>query len=226
MSRHTGFEVAKKTLSVQAILEWAFRVEKVSLDLPKEFEELLGRSYGRGTWARFEKLEALGCHIDGGGVSDKHEDAETVAAIVSGLTDQCGGKFMAIRVAEYARAGTTPDWMPGAKPRMIAARMKGDGMAHTEVCDYATVPFRKTDKTGRTRTRYRREEVRCCPVVMSPSQGQIDRARNFYFEWWLALSELRRCLQVSQQLRRHIVNDQMPMKAPWERERGGLHRET
>ncbi len=37
------------------------------------------------------------------------------------LSESLGGKRMATRVAELARAGLTPDWMPGALPRCAPA---------------------------------------------------------------------------------------------------------
>ena len=40
-----------------------------------------------------------------------------IAATVAGIPDILGDKScMAIRVAELARAGLTPDWTPGAAP--------------------------------------------------------------------------------------------------------------
>ena len=47
-----------------------------------------------------------------------HADAEVVAATVAGMPDSLGGKRMAIYVAELARAGMTPDWMPGVVPEL------------------------------------------------------------------------------------------------------------
>jgi hypothetical protein len=70
---------------------------------------------------------ALGCQIDGGRYkrgSYTHEDAEVIAATVAGLPDSLGGIRMAISVAELARAGITPDWMPGAVPRCVPVDMK------------------------------------------------------------------------------------------------------
>ena len=218
MSRQQNFKAAKTVVSVQRILEWAFKTERVSLELPEHEEVLLGRGYGRGTWGGMAEQEQLGCRVDGGGKSDPHEDAEVVAAIVSNLTDQVGGKFMAVRVSELARAGATPDWMPGAEPRIVPKHVRFNGMSETEVCGHETLSFKKVDRKGRVRTRYRREEVRWCPVVESPSRYQIDRARGFYAEWWLALSEIRRCLIGSGQLRRHELSAAMPPSAPWERQ--------
>ncbi len=69
---------------------------------------------------------ALGCKIDGGqhkmgGYT--HEDADVIAT-VAGIPDSLGGKRMAIRMAELARAGLTPDWMPGTVPRCVPLDIK------------------------------------------------------------------------------------------------------
>ena len=53
-----------------------------------------------------------------------HEDAEMIAVTVSEMPDDLGGTRMAIRVAELARAGLTPDWMSGAVPRCVPVEMK------------------------------------------------------------------------------------------------------
>jgi hypothetical protein len=69
----------------------------------------------------------LGCRVDGGGGGgprDVHQDAEVVAAVLAGLPDALGGRGMAVRVAELARAGITPDWMPGAVPRCVPAELR------------------------------------------------------------------------------------------------------
>jgi hypothetical protein len=40
------------------------------------------------------------------------------------MPDSLGGIRMAIHVAELARAGLTPDWLPGAVPRCVPAETK------------------------------------------------------------------------------------------------------
>ena len=70
---------------------------------------------------------ALGCKVDGGQHkmgSYTHPDAEVIAAAVAGMPDSLGGIRMAISVAEMARAGITPNWMPGAVPRCVPVDMK------------------------------------------------------------------------------------------------------
>jgi hypothetical protein len=106
----------KRALGVQAALEWAFRVEQAQLELPLP-PDITEEGFGFGLEYVLLQRAVLGCKIDGGqhkigGYT--HEDAEVIAATVAGIPDSLGGKRMAIRVAELARAGLTPDWMPGA----------------------------------------------------------------------------------------------------------------
>ena len=114
----TGGTKVKRALGVQAALEWAFRVEQAQLELPPP-KDVTEEGFGFGLEYVLLQRAALGCKVDGGqhkigGYT--HEDAEVIAATVAGIPDSLGGKRMAIRVAELARAGLTPDWTPGAAP--------------------------------------------------------------------------------------------------------------
>ena len=136
---------------------------------------------------------ALGCKVDGGRYkmgSYTHTDAEVIAATVAGMPDSMGAKRMAIRVAELARAGMTPDWMPGAVPRCVPVEMKRNRHG-----DHAVT---KVVGTERIRTRgptvrgtWKTVEVRACPVRFSPDPEQIEAARRAYDDWWLALDWVR-----------------------------------
>ena len=103
---------AKRALGVQAALEWAFRVEKAQLELPLP-PDVTEEGFGFGLEYVLLQRAVLGCKIDGGQhkIGDyTHEDAEVIAATVAGIPDILGDKScMAIRVAELARAGLTPD---------------------------------------------------------------------------------------------------------------------
>ena len=97
----------KRALGVQAILEWAFRVEKAQLDLPvrRDIDE---EGFGFGMEYVLIQRARLGCKVDGGGHKSQsytHQDAEIVAATLAGMPDSLGGKRMAIYGAELARAG-------------------------------------------------------------------------------------------------------------------------
>ena len=106
-------------LGVQAALEWAFQVEKAQLELPVR-RDINQEGFGFGLEYVLIQRARLGCKVDGGGRSSQsytHQDAEVVAATLAGMPDSRGGKRMAIYVAELARAGMTPDWLPGVVPR-------------------------------------------------------------------------------------------------------------
>ena len=111
---------------MQAILDWAFRVEKAQLELPLP-KNVSEEGFGFGLEYVLLQRAALGCKVDGGQHkmgSYTHADAEVVAATVAGMPDSLGGKRMAIYVAELARAGMTPDWMPGVVPRCVPVETK------------------------------------------------------------------------------------------------------
>jgi len=88
---------------------------------------------------------------------------------------------MAIRVAELARAGLTPDWMPDAVPRCVPVEIRRNQhgeRAKTEVVGIEQVQYR-----GRWRT----VEIMACPVTWHPHPKQIAGARRAYGDWWKAL---------------------------------------
>jgi hypothetical protein len=207
-----GGSKVKRTLGVQAALEWAFRVEKAQLELapPKDVTE---EGFGFGLEYVLLQRAALGCKVDGGQHkmgSYTHADAEVIAATVAGMPDSLGGIRMAIRVAELARAGLTPDWMPGAVPRCVPrdTRENQHGVrAVTEVIGIERVLHRG---------RWRSVEVLACPITWRPHPEQIASARRGYEDWWRALDWVRDGLQVGSMLREVAVTAAMPKVRPWE----------
>ncbi|MCW3784223.1 hypothetical protein [Defluviimonas salinarum] len=210
ISRQGGTRV-KRALGVQAALEWAFRVEKAQLELPLP-EDVAEEGFGFGLEYVLLQRAALGCKIDGGQYKIggyTHEDAEVIAATVAGIPDSLGGKRMAIRVAELARAGLTPDWMPGAVPRCIPVEVKRN--QHGE---RATTIVVSTDRVL-SRGKWRTVEVLACPVTFSPHLQQIEAARRAYDDWWQALDWIRDGLVAGAQLRDLEVMAVMPKVRPW-----------
>lgn len=201
----------KRALGVQAILEWAFRVEKVRLELPTptDSEE---ESSGYGMEYVLVQRAELGCQIDGGRYkmgSYTHVDAEVVAATLAGIPDALGGIRMAIRVAEVARAGITPNWMPGAVPRCVPLEMRRNQhgeRAVTEVVGVERVLYRG---------RWRSVEVLACPVTWRPHPQQIESARKAYKDWCNALGWVREGLIEGGMLRDFKVMEAMPRGRPW-----------
>ena len=170
----TGGTKIKRALGVQAALEWAFRIEKAQLELPLP-ENVTEEGCGFGLEYVLLQRAALGCKVDGGqhkigGFT--HEDAEVIAATVAGMPDSLGGKRMAIRVAELARAGLTPDWMPGAVPRCVPVDIKRN--RHGDRAVSVVVGTERVVVKGK----WRSVEVRACPVAFRPDAQQIEAARR------------------------------------------------
>jgi len=211
----TGGHRVKRALGVQAALEWAFRVEKAQLELPERPNPERGSGTGTGFGLEHVLLQraALGCKVDGGQYKMggyTHADAEVIAATVAGMPDSLGGKRMAIRVAELARAGLTPDWMPGAVPRCIPVETRQN--QHGERATTVVVGIERV----LTRGKWRSVEVLACPVTWRPHPEQIAFVRRGYDDWWQALSWVRDGLIDGGMLREMAIKPAMPKMKPWE----------
>ncbi|HKL47004.1 MAG TPA: hypothetical protein VJ906_12280 [Roseovarius sp.] len=208
----------KGAMSVQHALEWAFGVEKAQLELPEPSDPERAHRSSFGLEYVLVQQAALGCKVDGGRYklgSYTHPDAEMIAATVAGLPDSLGGKRMAIRVAELARAGLTPDWMPSAVPRCVPVEMKRNRygeQAKTVVVGTERIRVRGPTPRGTWKT----VEILACPVSFSPHPQQIESARKAYDDWWQALGWVRDGLIEGSMLREVEVTGVMPKARPWE----------
>ncbi len=210
----TGHGKAKRALGAQAILDWAFRIEKAQLELPERPDPEREQGFGFGLEYVLLQRATLGCKVDGGqhkAGSYTHEDAEVVAATVAGIPDSLGGKRMAIRVTELARAGLTPDWMPGAVPRCVPVETRRN--QHGERASTVVVGMERVLYRGR----WRSVEVLACPVTWRPHPEQIESARRAYEDWWQALGWVRDGLIDGGMLREVEVTAVMPKVRPWKR---------
>jgi hypothetical protein len=199
-------------MSVQQALEWAFRVEHAQLELPEPPDPEREHGFGFGLEYVLLQRAVLGCKVDGGQYkigSYTHEDAEVIAATVAGMPDSLGGKRMAIRVAELARAGLTPDWMPGAVPRCVPVAVKRN--QHGDRAATMVVGTERVLSRGKWRT----VEVLACAVTFSPHPQQIEAARRAYDDWWRALEWVRDGLRTGAMLRGLEVMLTMPKARPW-----------
>ena len=199
-------------MSVQQALEWAFGKEQAQLELPERPDPDLGQGHGFGLEYVLMQRAALGCKVDGGQHkigSYTHEDAEVIAATVAGMPDHLGGKRMAIRVAELAHAGLTPDWMPGAVPRCVPVDIKRN--RHGDRAVSVVVGTERVLIKGKWRT----IDVRACPVTWRPYPEQIASARRGYEDWWAALDWVRDGLLAGGMLREVQVAEVMPKVRPW-----------
>ncbi|MCU9838995.1 hypothetical protein OEZ49_14555 [Ruegeria sp. WL0004] len=201
----------KRALGVQAALEWAFRIEKAQLELPLP-QDANEEGFGFGLEYVLLQRAALGCKIDGGQHkigTYTHEDAEVIAATVAGMPDGLSGKRMAIRVAELARAGLTPDWMPGAVPCCVPVEVKRN--QHGERATTVVVGTERVLSRGKWRT----VDVLACPVTYVPHPQQIEAVRRAYEDWWQALGWIRDGLVDGGMLRTVEVTEVMPKVRPW-----------
>ena len=201
----------KRALGVQAILEWAFRVERAQLELPLP-KGVSEEGFGFGMEYVLIQRARLGCKVDSGGHKSQsyvHEDAEVVAATLAGLPDSLGGKRTAIYVAELARAGITPDWMPGVVPRCVPKDVKNN--QHGERAMTIVVGTERV----KTRGKWRTVELLACPVTWRPHPEQIASARRGYEDWWQALDWVRDGLLAGGMLREVKVTAAMPKMQPW-----------
>jgi hypothetical protein len=202
----------KRSMGVQAALEWAFRTEKAQLELPQR-KDVVEEGFGFGLEYVLLQRAALGCKVDGGQHkmgSYTHPDAEVIAATVAGMPDKLGGIRMAISVAELARAGITPDWMPGVVPRCVPVETRQN--QHGERAVTTVVGTERV----KTRGKWRTVEVLACPVTWRPYPEQIAAARRGYEDWWQALDWLRDGLLAGGMLREMEVTAVMPRARPWE----------
>lgn len=207
----TGGTKVKRALGVQAALEWAFRLEHAQLELPPA-KDVTEEGFGFGLEYVLLQRAALGCKVDGGQHkmgSYTHPDAEVIAATVAGIPDSLGGTRMAIRVAELARAGLTPDWMPGIVPRCVPVETRQNQHGERAVTIVAGI------ERVLHRRRWRTVEVLACPVTWRPHPEQIASARRGYGDWWQALAWVREGLIAGGMLREVEVTAAMPKVRPW-----------
>jgi hypothetical protein len=208
-SPRPGVSGVKAQISIKGLLEWAFQRECVSLDFSHagRFGGEPMPSFGM-EYVMIERAR-LGCRVDGGGSSPSHPDADVVAAALAALPEVWGGQRMAIQVAELARAGREPDWMPGATPRCepvewVCNRHGWHGKA--EVIGHMQVL---------RRGRFVNEQVKVVPVRYTPTADQIGRARRGWLAWWNVLREMRTSFQLYGGLTCYEVTDAMPPMQPW-----------
>lgn len=198
----------KQQIGVKALLEWAFGAERSSI----EFDEILSGPDNVDTiWVLMQR-GYLGCKVDGGGPfgggAQSCDDAEVIASIVSALPVVHGGRGMAVRIAEMARAGLSPEYYPDASPRVIPVEMRRTKHGLFSV----SVDARDIQFAGFGR--FPVKDSRCCPVRVVPTAQQIGAARRFWLDWVGALMHIRHQLQ-RVGLSRFELTDALPPIAPW-----------
>lgn len=205
----------KRRMGVQQALEWAFGKECARLDLETVDPENAYRPAVGSEWLIYQR-HLLGATIQssgrGWGGSAPHHDAEVIAAFVANLPEAYGGRGMAVRIAELARAGVTPDWMPDARVRCMPVEWSFENQhgryGKTEVIETIVTKHRG---------RKVRRDVTWVPVTYTPTAQQIHAARRGYLDWFGALLVIGNDLRGCGMLSRVEVTDEMPPMTPWKR---------
>jgi hypothetical protein len=213
---------AKRYLSTQRALEWAFRNECAQLDLPDLTPaEERGQGFGM-EYVLIQRAKLGGVHIDQSrGFSSPHIDAEIIAGAVTGIPNRLGGRGMATRMAELARSGIIPEWMPGAVPRLVPLAWRANNqtgqLAKSEVIATYTEAYfvRHSKNPTRKVKRYRKVAIEMTPCRWDPSRQQITNVRAGYSSWWAALDHIRQTIVRGGFLSTITLTDEMPPRAPW-----------
>ncbi|TDK51149.1 hypothetical protein [Antarcticimicrobium luteum] len=204
---------AKRPVAIVDLLDWAFAREKVRLDFDAGEDGMQAWGYGYvSSTAAIIRHEQLGCRVDGGGSSPCHPDADTVAAAVAALPEGCGGRRMAIWIAELARAGQVPDCMADARPICEPV----DWQCNRHGWSAKSVVVDRIETPGRG-GRMVQCDVRLCPVRYRNSAQEIAAARRRWLGWWGALRDLRETFRIYGGLTAFEVTEVMPPRQPWKK---------
>ncbi|QPM89369.1 hypothetical protein [Pseudooceanicola algae] len=201
---------AKREVSILHLIEWAFQREFASIEFDDVMASMPGQAPAFGMEYVMIERARLGCRVDGGGRSDPHPDADAVAAALAVLPEGCGGRQMAVTIAELARLGTMPDWGKGLKTRCVPVGWQS--------CKHGM--FAKTERVNDVRYfyrgRWREVESRMCPVIIVDDARRLASLRRRYLLWWGALLDLRESFRLYGGLTSHSVTLDMPPRRPWE----------
>ncbi|RAP39368.1 hypothetical protein BYZ73_20910 [Rhodovulum viride] len=203
----------RRAMPVRAALEWAFGTECARLD-HDEIEAVGGtgwRSYGM-EYVALERAQ-LGTRVDvSRGRSSPHDDAELIATVVRNTLPW----YAATLVADLARAGRTPDWMPDARPRLRPdewqhnrPRLWAKSRDSSEAPD-GWQPIPRRNRKGVIV----HDAVRFTPCHWDPTPGRIAAARRAYLDWWGYLLSVQAALKGADLLGVSVTGD-MPSMTPW-----------
>lgn len=210
-----------QAVTVEQLVRWAWQAEQVGTVLGRAVGWMDAERAAAGiTWhgasadgvATMMRQGVLGCRVDGGGpvvAPDVHPDAEAVFDAVGQL-----GRVARGLVAQHARAGSRPDWLPGAAVEWQPVR-GSDGAMRLIM-----------DRNGR---RVVGAQVEAIVTVAHPGEARrvepgvlpetIAWRRELYLSWWDGLDALADALACG--LRDHRVVGVGPARSPWEGLDGG-----
>lgn len=199
----------RQAVGIWPLVCWAFQRELASVVFDEVQREVFSRSYGM-EYVMMRQAE-LGCRVDGGGRSDPHTDADVIASALGVLPEGVGGRGAALLIAETARLGRAPDWVPEPSPRCEPVEWKNGKHGRFAAREYWTGPGRWPA------TWLGRDHGYACPVYFADTSVQVARRRRTYLQWWGALRELRDGLRIDQPLSCFDVTLDMPPMQPWKK---------
>ncbi|QFT47828.1 hypothetical protein FIU97_14695 [Roseivivax sp. THAF40] len=201
----------KRSVSVWELLIWAFQVERVSIDFD-ELASVAGERPGVSMEYILMQRHNLGCNVDGGGRSEPHPDADLVASAVSCLHEGCGGRRMAITIAEHALAGTQPNWGRYIRPRCVPSAVRRHKHGR-----FAERSFWVGDgRVGRwPASQLGQDDGYVCLVTYEGTATEIAARRRDWLLWCAALREIRDTFRVGSGLTAFEVDGALPVLLPW-----------
>lgn len=210
-----GF-ATRRSVSVLEIIEWAFQREKVGVDFD-EIEREAGAKPGVGMEYILMEQARLGCRVQGGGTSSAHHDADIVASTLAVLPESCGGRRMAIWIAELARSGRVPEWQSElqVRPMATSTNRHGTRARTSDAAELGSIGWPHQARRKRNGS-IALEPVLYSPIEIRPTAREIASMRRGYLQWWSALLEIKSALQ-SSHLTSHVVTNVMPPSAPWKK---------
>jgi len=211
-----------RDLSIEAALRWAFGSECARIDFDEETDpdSFAGSGSADSVWKLMQRGR-IGCRVDGGGFSPPSDDAQMIVSQVAALDVGCGGRKMAVQIAQLSRVGMRPDWMPDARPRCVPADWKGNryggGAATADAKELGAQGWSHVERRNRKGVVVQ-DPVLYCPVIYTPSARTIAAAHRNYLQWWGALLDIGSQLRVTGVLSRIRITQQMPPMHPWRAE--------
>jgi hypothetical protein len=192
---------SRETTTLVALLDWAYRRQRVDADDSRALHELeMLAGAGGSSAASVAQNGLLGCTIHSTAHKQRpahHPDAATVADCVALLA--APGRWL---VEQHARAGTVPDWgqsqhlepvIQGGRPLVVEAERVevryGRGQRHTVAVTY-------------------------CPLQLWPDDSWVRMQRAEYTRWHRALEVLAALLDGAG-LQRRRVEGIGAQAAPW-----------
>jgi hypothetical protein len=175
-------EKMKKKISAIDLLYWVYGVQKAELvydkvglfDAEKIADGQMVYSRSADGCIVVERNGLLGGSVSGGGMfgsSALHEDAEAVHEFVLAM-----GKVGRSLVIENAKVGSHPDYMKGAKPRLVP------------VCNDngEVVVYHDEEKSRKAK----RKVGQYCLLTVDKPAVLIEAQRYAYKIWWNAVNRL------------------------------------